>query len=167
MSANSNPMDLSKLMTAITNRAIDFLKTEINMSITDVQKSSKEVSAVKLRDLTVLVSLIIPRNNISISFSFDQPLINQICEIYCGELDIEEEELNDYIKETADDMINIVVGNTIPTMSKDSGPTHITPPMIISNAKSISAKKTISFFVNELSTDHGSMKIICAMAKDK
>jgi CheY-specific phosphatase CheX len=166
MSAKSNPVDFPKLMTAITNRTIDFLKTEINMNITDMQKNSNEVSAVKLRDLTVLVSLIMPMNNISRSFSFDQPLINQICEIYCGELDIEEEELNDYMKETADDMINIVVGNTIPTMSNGSGPTHITPPMIISNAKSISAKKTISFFVNELSTDQGSMKIICAMSKD-
>ncbi len=156
-------MDFIKFFDSITDRTVDFLKTEINMSVTGIQNDYKKVLDVELKDLTVLISLVIPKNNMNISFSFDQPLINKIFEVYCGELDIDEE-APEYIKETADDMINIIVGNTIPNLPSNKSAIHMTPPMIISNARSISAKKTISFFVNELSTNHGSMKIICAIS---
>ncbi len=166
MAIGTNDMNFIKFMGSITNRTVDFLKTEIKMSVTGIQNDCKEVPDVKLNDLTVLISLVIPKNNISISFSFDQSLINEIFEEYCLGLDIDTEEANEYMKETADDMINIIVGNTIPNIPKNKSAIHMTPPMIISNARSISAKKSISFFVNELSTIHGSMKIICAISND-
>ena len=135
------------------------------MEITGVQKEFVKASSVGLKDFTVLVSLLSPMNNISVSHSFDQALINKICAVYCSELEIEPNELYDYVKETADDMINIVVGNSIPNVDSKTGAIHITPPMIISHAKNISAKKTVSFFVKGLSTDCGDMKIICAVSK--
>ncbi len=164
MTTDSNPLNFAKFMVSIANRTATFLKNEIQMDVRGVQKEFKKVPDVKLRDFTVLISLIIPTNSMSVAFSFDQSLINKICEIYCDELEIDPQELDEYVKETADDMINIIVGNSIPAADCKTGAIHITPPMIISNARNISAKKTISFFVNELTTDFGKMKIVCAVS---
>ena len=148
-----------ELIEIISTRAVSFLRDEMALDI-EVDKSNRVPNQrLTLRYLTTVIT-IGGEINMNVIFSFDKTLIEKMFEIYTDELDVEPEERQEYIEETAGDMINIVVGNATADFRELSTVT-LTPPIMISEAKSIAKSKSAEFFVNQLHGIYGSMSIFC------
>lgn len=153
-----------ELTEIVSTRTVAYLRDEMEIDI-ETQKAIKVPSQrLNLRYLTTVVT-IGGEVNMNIIFSFDQSLIEKIFEIYTDELDVEEEERQEYIEETAGDMINIVVGNSTADFGELTA-VSLTPPIMISQAKSIAKSKSAEFFVNHLYSAHGSMSVFCIGPKE-
>lgn len=153
------------LMDAVTKQAVSFLKNEAEIDILSIDYELDGLKSTCLRDLTTLITVIC-KKNAYVAFSFDDSFIEAVFQEYCDELDITEEEKSEYIDETAADLINIVLGNATPYIENNGEVIHLTPPMMISEAKSFSGKKNLAFYVNTLKSAHGKMTILCATTKD-
>ena len=148
-----------ELIEIISTRAASFLRDEMALDIEVYQSSRVPSQRLTLRYLTTVIT-IGGEINMNVIFSFDETLIEKMFEIYTDELDVEPEERQEYIEETAGDMINIVVGNATADFKELSAVT-LTPPIMISEAKSIAKSKSAEFFVNQLHATYGSMSIFC------
>lgn len=94
-------------------------------------------------------------------FSFDEPLIHKIFEIYAGDLDISAEEQEQMMEETAGDLLNIVVGNVLNAFTDKGERTSMTPPLTVTAAKSIIRHKNAMFNVADLKTKYGTVSVFC------
>ena len=77
------------------------------------------IHRLKLKHVTALLN-VGGNINMYVGVSFDEPLIEKVFDAYCEDLEIEEDERDEYIEETAGDVINIVVGNSTADLA-DSG----------------------------------------------
>ena len=68
----------------------------------------------------------------NIVFGFDESLIDKVYQVYCRELDLDDDDRIENINETASDVINIVVGNSTHLLAEDGTTVIISVPVIIS-----------------------------------
>jgi hypothetical protein len=98
--------------------------------------------------------------HIFVLFSYEKTLMDKIFEAYTKELDILADERLEYIEETAGDVVNIIVGNSI-AECHDGTAIPLSTPIVISSAESIAKSRNVRFFVNDLDTVYGNMRIFC------
>ncbi|MBF0200560.1 MAG: chemotaxis protein CheX [Desulfamplus sp.] len=155
---------MHEIIKIISQRAAKFLKDEMAIDTESHEVNLIPSNRFMLNYLTTVLT-IGGDININVIFSFEHTLIRKIFEIYTEELDVLPEEEQEYIEETAGDMINIVVGNsTVEFRNREA--VSLSPPIMISEAKSIAKSKHSDFFVNHLRSIHGTLSIFCIASKD-
>lgn len=152
------PVNTRQLMTAITDRTISFLKEEAAVDATDSRFKFQDMQRLRLRDLSSLIS-IGGKLNIYVVFSFEESLITKIFENYTEELELDPDEKVEYMEETAGEMINIIIGNTMMSFQEKGSAIHFSPPIIIPEARHIVRHKNAKFVTSDVDTPHGSMGI--------
>jgi hypothetical protein len=100
--------DVKKLMDIITDQTSQFFKEEINLDIGETRFFISDVNRLKLKHLTSLLS-VGGDINMYLVFSFEKQLIDHIFDVYTEELDIEEDERDEYVEETAGDVMALVI----------------------------------------------------------
>jgi len=157
--------DTKKIVDVISNCTKLFLQTEIHLTVDQTQFYQSHVTALKLRHLTSLMSL---GGNIGIylAYSFEKRLIHYIFKLYTQGIDIEPEEQDQYIAETAGDIINIIVGNATQDLSPAGPIITLSPPIIITEAKQIIRAKKAQFFTVEMITGEGVFNIFFIAPKE-
>lgn len=153
--------DVKKLMDIITDQTSQFFKEEINLDIGETRFFISDVNRLKLKHLTSLLS-VGGDINMYLVFSFEKQLIDHIFDVYTEELDIEEDERDEYVEETAGDVINIIVGNAAGWFESGGVVVQLTPPVILTEAKNISRQKNACFYMAEIETIHGNLSVFCA-----
>ncbi|MCP4452980.1 MAG: chemotaxis protein CheX, partial [Planctomycetes bacterium] len=79
--------------------------------------------------------------------------------------DIEEDEREEYVEETAGDVINIIVGNATAALQSDGVVIQLSPPVILTEAKKIGRQKDACFYMADMKTPYGEMTVFCAGPK--
>jgi len=158
-------LDAKQLIEDVTDKTISFLDKETSLKVIDKTFEANDQTHMDLKNISSLIS-IGGNLNAYIVFSFDRDLIFQIFKNYTKGLDLVPEEQATDIEETAGEMLNIIIGNTLTLFQKKGEAIHFSTPIIISEAKRIMRSRNAKFFQSDLDTDYGAMRIFLVGPKE-
>ncbi len=159
-------VDIGALIEAVANRAASFLQDEIGIVPSAIRYHLENVQKLELRHLTSLMS-VEGYSPLYLAMSFDESLIEHAFAVYAKDIEYDASERDMYLEETAGDIVNIIVGNATSSIGAPPGkPVRLSPPVIITEARSIFRLKAAQFFTAGLETDHGTLEILCIGPKD-
>ena len=103
--------------------------------------------------------------NMMVVISFDDTMLNKLVEVYMEGEDITPEEQE--IKESVTgEIINTIIGLSLPTFSKRGKGVTITPPISINDASNIKKHKDSKIVTANIRTYYGEVSISAIIAKD-
>ena len=158
-------VDVGKFIESVVRRTILFLVDEAAIKVGDVKYDLTDVKKLQLKELTAIITLE-DIEKMTIAFTYDRKLINEIFSGYSQGIEIDESEVDLYIEETAGDMINIVLGNVLAEFQQNGRVFTLSTPIIVNEAKSIARYKKHKFYTAELATDPGTMAIFCITPRE-
>ncbi len=153
-------VDANKFMQSVVKRTTLFLAEEASINVADVRYVLTDVQKLQLKELTSIIT-VEDEAKMILAFSYDRALINEIFAKYSQGIEIDESETDQYIEETAGDMINIILGNVLAEFQQNDRAFAVSTPIIVNEAKSIARYKNGKFFTAELETSLGTMAVFC------
>jgi CheY-specific phosphatase CheX len=157
--------DVGFFLEAIIERARAFFKDELGIDVRMDRRNMEDIQKIELRFMTSLLVLE-GSSKLFVAFSFEKPLIERAFQVYSEDIEVIEEEREGYVEETAGDVINIIVGNATSRLPAEGAALTISPPIVISEAKSIFRHKDAQFYAASLETDYGRMDVYCIGPKE-
>ena len=151
-------LDIEHVMNAVTDRAKSYLLDEVEIQVSDISYLLHDVHTLELKYLTSLMS-IGGNYNIYMAFSFDESLIRHITEVYTSDIEVEEDEAEIYLEETAGDVINIILGNATADLASGGTIIQLSPPVVITEAKSIARSRGAKFYTANMDSSYGRLSV--------
>ncbi|WP_164503676.1 chemotaxis protein CheX [Pleionea sediminis] len=157
----SQPQEsVQPLIERVTSRMLVLLENEFKIAATNIRYDFNDVKQLKLNYLTSMIVIEEPMSVI-FAFSFDEPLAYAVMKSYTIELDVDPSSESQYVQDSAADVINIVLGNSLTSFQIYDKAIELTPPIVLVGAKTIYRKQTATFYSSEIETEQGNMKIFC------
>lgn len=153
----AQPNDIKHIVEVITKVAEQYLLDEIGIHTTEHDTHVCHRKTLELKPFAVMMK-ISGCFDLNIVFSFDERLIDKVYQVYCRELDLNDDERLEHIDETASDMINIVIGNSTHLLAENGTTVIISVPIIINNTYGLSMID-VKVLSATLYTDFGNMMI--------
>ena len=151
-------LDVKAFLDALTARTRAFFLDELGLATTETAFHFDDVQKLDLRHLTAILSAT-GQLKLYLAYSFDAPLIEAAFAAYTADLDIAEDEREDAIQETAGDIINIIVGNALADVANNGPSITLSPPIILTEAKSVMRHRGAKFASAELTAETGALAI--------
>lgn len=152
-------VEIERLIQAVARRSVTFLREEMGLEVEEVARTPQCVTRLVLRDTTAMVS-VGGNMGVYIALSFDAPAIRHIFLAYTQDLDIPSDQEPTYIDETAADVVNTIVGNALSDAPDGATAISLTPPVVMSQAKSLICHKDAYFYLSDLCTPLGDISIM-------
>lgn len=146
---------VAKVLERVTQ---DFMAAELGMPVRQVRRHLRDVRQVGLRDVTALVS-VGPSLDLYVAYSYARPLIDAITRRYAAELSVADDEWDLYARETALDVVNVIVGNSTAELAAAGELLTLSPPILMLGARTICGGPGSVFVVLELELDGGTLSI--------
>src|SRR5258708_36268368 len=102
--------EITAVMKVVEQRTIAFLKEQLDLSVEKISRRLHHEESVVLREMTAIVG-VGSRKGLYIAYSYDESLIRAMTARYAAELSFPPEQEGLYMRETASDVVNIIVGN--------------------------------------------------------
>ena len=102
--------EITTVMRVVEQRTIAFMKDQLDLSVEKVSRLVHREQNVVLREMTAIVG-VGSRTGLYIAYSYDESLIRAMTARYTAELSFPAEEEGLYMRETASDVVNVIVGN--------------------------------------------------------
>ncbi|EFL52277.1 conserved hypothetical protein [Solidesulfovibrio fructosivorans JJ]] len=154
----TDPLDIQEFLGALTRRTEAFFNDELGIVFTGRGSQIDDVQKLDLKSVTAIMSAT-GALKLYLAYSFDAPLIDAAFAAYTADLDIAEDEREDAVQETAGDIINIIVGNALADLAANGPTIALSPPIILTEAKSVMRHRGAKFASAELRADAGHMSI--------
>jgi|GEM_PF-922734 len=151
-------ISMQQTLDFIIHQTAHFLSEEVDIEINKRNNKLLDKQHFNLKQLTALIS-VSGDISLNIAFSFEDALINQILSVYTEAIEYTDDEHEEYIEETAADVINIVIGRAIADFEQQGTLVHISAPLVMREAKSIGRKKNVTYYSTILLTDYGQMRV--------
>jgi len=150
--------DFSYLTDKLSSRMIAFLNDELAIETID---RTLVVNTLQKMQLNYLTSLISVEGGIKvfIALSYDESLFNEIFARYTADLTIEDDEQEEALIDSAGDIINILVGNSLADMNDTNKKMIMSPPIVITAAKQIGCQRHSLVYRTRLVTQYGVVDI--------
>lgn len=136
-----------------------FLKSEGGIYNIEVNYSVNQENKMELKDITSMIFME-DKLRMTLAFSFDDAMLKHIFKKYSEGLEIEENEYQSCLEETAGDMVNIVLGRALGIFAKDKILFHLSPPIVINKAQSIARHKNTDYYSVNIITEYGELSIL-------
>jgi len=127
--------EITSVIESVEQRTIAFFRDEFCLQATTIERRLHEKERV-LRDMTAIVS-VGSKAGLYIAFSYDDALIRALTTIYTAGLSIKPEEQELYVRETASDVVNVIVGNITAHLAKRGEVITLSPPILVEGARTI------------------------------
>jgi CheY-specific phosphatase CheX len=147
-----------EIIEIITDNCIQYMDKELGIKIISKKIYLHDVSKIHLDYLSSIITLEGHINSL-FAFSYEKQLIDKLCLVFTEGLDIDEEEEDIYLEETACEIINIIIGNATAKLEKPDSILRITPPFVIKEAKNLINKKDSRFYHSIIATEHGNLNL--------
>lgn len=157
--------DSRRFIELVGSQMLEYLETEVGIKTSTISNHFFDIQRLNLNYLTSIMA-VEGQLQIMFAFSFEQKLANKIMKAYIAELDIDGQVPDEYIEETAADVINIVLGNTLGHFQIAGKAIELTPPIVITEAKTIYRNKPAQFLTADIRTKSGDMQICCIGPKE-
>jgi len=161
----ADPINLRTLMDVMTRRTINFLTDELEIELQsrgDLQDSTHKIELLHLTSIMGIEGHI----GVFLAFSFDEGLIHNALESFADDIDIDEEEKDLYLEEAAMEILNTIVGNATADLGEKGNIITLSPPIIVSEARSVLRHKKARFYSVNLQTSAGELQIHCIGPKE-
>ncbi len=142
-----------------------YFNEEIGITIESIKYHLQSANHLDLIGITSFLSLD-GDIDLYIGFSFDNNIITKIFKQYTKEISIEEGMENSYISETANDTINIVIGNATQQLATKGSLLHLSPPITIAATGSINKRGDEYYFIVEIFSGNDKMQMFVIGPKD-
>jgi CheY-specific phosphatase CheX len=138
---NPRPLDheISLVMKVVEQRTLAFLRDEMGLEPITTDRHLHEAKSVVLRAMTAIVA-VGSRAGLYIAYSYDLPLIRAMTKLYTAGLTIAADEEEVYIRETASDIVNVIVGNSTAELARRGEMITLSPPVLMVGAKTIQSR---------------------------
>ncbi|EHJ46398.1 hypothetical protein DFW101_0381 [Solidesulfovibrio carbinoliphilus subsp. oakridgensis] len=151
-------LDVNAFLDALNRRTEAFFREELGIGITSRSFQIDDVQKLDLKHLTAIMSAT-GALKLYLAYSFEAALIDAAFTAYTADLDIDPGERDDAIQETAGDIINIIVGNALADIAAKGPAIALSPPIILTEAKSVMRHRGAKFASAELATAAGNLSI--------
>lgn len=139
---SSNPVldqEISAVMKVVEQRTIAFMKEQLDLSVKKISRLLHHEQNVVLREITAIVG-VGSRSGLYIAYSYDESLIRAMTVRYTAELSIPPEEEGLYMRETASDVVNVIVGNCTAELARRGEIITLSPPVLALGARTIQGR---------------------------
>ena len=153
-----DPKHFPKAMAAVLGRARAYFQDEIGLAVTKASPVIGSIDALNLRKVTAVVCTDGPVR-LMIAFSFDRGLLEWLREAVTRDLDIAPHERELFLRETAGEIANFILGHATADLAEEGNNVTLSPPAIISQGRRIHRPKKAMFASIELSTRRGIVDI--------
>jgi CheY-specific phosphatase CheX len=147
-----------KAMAAVKKRTIAYLADEISLPVTTNKMVIGNLDVLELRDITTIVGTGGPVS-LLIAYCFDRGLLEHLCRTLTLHLNIAPHEYELFLRETAAEMVNIVLGHATADLAEEGNDVTLSPPVVLEGGRRIHRPKKAMFATLELSTIYGILDI--------
>ncbi|NRB40631.1 MAG: chemotaxis protein CheX [Pseudomonadales bacterium] len=154
-----NP-EIRRFLEEVCLRTEQYLGAETTIEVEKIIYQFKDIQQLQLGQLTSIMA-VGGHLKVMFAFSFEHGLADQLMSDFTQELDFDEVNTEHYISQTIAEMINIILGNVLANFEIRGKSIILSPPVVISDAKSIYRDKNAIFISAKLYTSFGEMHVHC------
>jgi CheY-specific phosphatase CheX len=160
MSANVIHLDheIATVLRVVEQRTIAFLRDELGLAAERLDRSFRHEEQLVLRSMTAMVG-VGAQVGLYIAYSYDESLIRSMTKLYTAELQIAPDEEDLYMRETASDVVNVIVGNCTADLAHRGGVITLSPPVLTLGARTIQARPKTTIATLTLQFQEGTLDV--------
>jgi CheY-specific phosphatase CheX len=151
--------EISAVVKVVEQRTIAFLKDQLDLSVNAISRRLQHEQSVVLRAMTAIVG-VGSRQGLYIAYSYDESLIRAMTARYAAELSIAPEEEELYMRETASDVVNVIVGNCTADLARRGEVVTLSPPVLALGARTIQGRPKTAIATLTLKYLEGSLDVV-------
>jgi len=149
---------LPRIMKAVVWRTCNVLERETGVTVTETATELRDVNVLALHEATVIVG-IGGAVSLLIAFSFKRRLLERMCDRYTNGIDIADYGREFYLKETAAEIVNTIIGLCMGDFHDGNELITLSPPAIIEEARSIRRPRNAVFSCIALKSGSSGLEI--------
>lgn len=160
MSSTDTVLDqeITAVVKVVEQRTIAFLKEQLGLSVVKISRRLHHEQTVILRQMTAIVG-VGSRQGLYIAYSYDESLIRAMTKRYTAELSVPPEEEPLYMRETASDVVNVIVGNCTADLARQGEVVSLSPPVLALGAVIIQGRPKTAIATLTLEYPEGSLDV--------
>jgi CheY-specific phosphatase CheX len=128
--------EIATVVQVVEQRTISFMRDQLQLVPSAVSRRLSRADTIKLREVTAMVG-VGARAGLYVAYSYDDGLIRTMMRRYTAELSIAPEEEELYVRETASDIVNVIIGNCTADLAKRGETMSLSPPVLMVGARTI------------------------------
>jgi len=149
---------MTRTMSSILQQTSAVLAAEGMARIDGFDVHDLGLETVMLHDITAVAGFGVPVG-LLIAFSFDQTLLGDILDKATASLPVPEEERELYLRETAAEVVNTVLGLCTADFQLKETAVSLSPPVVMEGARSIQRRGDAVFASMDIHTDKGAVSV--------
>jgi CheY-specific phosphatase CheX len=150
--------EMASVLKVVEQRTIGFLRDEIGLVADKISRHLHHNDHIVLRAMTAIVG-VGSRDGLYIAYSYDESLIRAIATKYTAELSIAPGDEDLYMRETASDVVNIIVGNCTADLAQRGDLVILTSPVLMLGARTIQTRVETAIAVLTIQFPQGALDI--------
>lgn len=150
--------EITAVLKVVEQRTIAFMRDELGLIVKSVNRRLHHEESVMLRDMTAIVG-VGSQSGLYIAYSYDETLIAAMTRRYTAELTIAPEDEALYMRETASDVVNVIVGNCTVDLGRRGEVVTLSPPVLALGAKIIQGRPKAAIAVLTLQFPEGTLDV--------
>ena len=135
-----------------------FLQEDMGLEILEIETIRADCEALSLKNHTSMIG-VGGKLNLMTVISFDDQLLNKLVELFMDGEEVAAEELDDVMESVTGEIINTILGLSIPTFPNRGKGVTITPPITINDASTLKKHKNSKIVSAQIDTNFGSLSI--------
>jgi len=151
--------EIAAVLEVVERRTIDFLRDELKFSVESVSRRMHNDESVILREMTAIVG-VGSHKGLYIAYSYDASLIAAMTKRFAAELTIAPEEEDLYMRETASEVVNVIVGNCTAELARRGETVTLSPPVLALGARTIQGRPKTAIAAVTLKFPEGALDIV-------
>jgi CheY-specific phosphatase CheX len=150
--------EIAAVVGIVERRTIDFLRDELGFSVESISRRLHHEESVELRELTAIVG-VGSHKGLYIAYSYDASLIAAMTKRFAAELTIAPEEEGLYMRETASEVVNVIVGNCTNDLVRRGDTVTLSPPVLAVGARTIQGRPKTAIATLTLNYPEGALEV--------
>ena len=150
--------EIAAVMEVVEQRTIAFFRDELGLVPLAVNREVHHEKSLALRAVTAIVG-VGARAGLHIAYSYDDALIRAMTKRHTAGLSYPADEEGLYIRETASDVVNIIVGNSTGDLAQRGELITLSPPVLMDGARTIQGRRDSTIAAVTLCFAEGALDI--------
>jgi CheY-specific phosphatase CheX len=150
--------EIAAVIDVVEERTIAFLRDELGLIAVRSDRHLHLTERVALRSVTAIVG-VGSRTGLYIAYSYDDSLIRAMAKNYTAGLSISPEEEELYVRETASDIVNVIVGNSTADLAERGELITLSPPVLMVGARTIQGRRETTIARLTLCFEEGALDV--------
>lgn len=150
--------DIASVIEVVEQRTMMFLRDELGLVVESVERCLRHKESLVLRAMTAIVG-VGSQAGFYIAYTYDDSLIRAMARRHTVGLPIAPEEEELYARETASDVVNIIVGNCTTDFAQRGELISLSPPVLLTGARTIHGSRDTTIASLTLCFSEGTLDV--------